>query len=45
MNLTSLEKISIKNSKNINEDMIQKYIADHPQVLGLGDLTTVRREK
>lgn len=45
MALVSMEKVSIKNTPKINEDMIQKYISDNPSVLGLGDLTTLRREK
>ena len=45
MALVSMEKVSIKNTQKINEDMIQKYISDNPSVLGLGDLTTLRREK
>ncbi len=45
MALVSMEKINIKNNPNINEDMIQKYISENPSVLGLGDLTTLRREK
>lgn len=45
MTFVSMEKISIKNTPKINEDMIQKYISDNPSVLGLGELTTLRREK
>ncbi len=45
MAFVSMEKISIKNAPKINEDMIQKYISDNPSVLGLGELTTLRREK
>ena len=45
MALISMEKINIKNNPFINEDMIQKYISDNPSVLGLGELTTLRREK
>lgn len=39
------KKISLKSSSVINEDMIQKYIFDNPTVLGLGELTPIRREK
>ncbi len=45
MALVTMEKVSIKNAPKINEDMIQKYISDNPSVLGLGDLTTISREK
>ena len=44
-NLISLEKISLKNHPDIKEDVIQKYIFEHPEVLGLGDLTPIQREK
>ena len=45
MKFTSMERISLKNSPEINEDMIQKYIFENPAVIGLGDLTALRREK
>lgn len=44
-NLVSLEKISLKNHPEIKEDTIQSYIFEHPEVLGLGELTGIRREK
>lgn len=44
-NLTTLEKISLKNHPEIKEDTIQNYIFNHPEVLGLGDLTAIKREK
>lgn len=44
-NIISLEKISLKNHPEIKEDHIQKYIFDHPEVLGLGELIPIRREK
>jgi len=44
-NLTKLEKVSLKNNPEINEDMIQKFIFDDPTVLGLGELTSIQREK
>ena len=40
-----MERISLKNSKDIKEKMIQDYICDNPACLGLGDLTVVTREK
>ena len=43
--LVSLEKISLKNHPEIKEDMIQQFIFDNPEVLGLGDLTPITREK
>ena len=43
--LISTEKISLKNHPEIKEDTIQGYIFDNPSVLGLGDLTAIRREK
>ena len=45
MELKTLERISIKNNPQINEDRIQKFIFDNPEVLGLGDLTAIQREK
>ncbi len=45
MNLTTLEKVSLKNNPNVTEDMIQSFIFDNPGILGLGELTPVRREK
>ena len=43
--LVSAEKIYLKNNPEIKEDHIQQFIFDYPQVLGLGDLTPIRREK
>lgn len=44
-NLTKMEKISLKNNPEIKEDMIQKFIFDDPTVLGLGELTSMQRER
>lgn len=44
-NLVNLQKISLKNHPEIKEDLIQQYIFDHPEVLGLGELIPIRREK
>ncbi len=44
-NIIALEKISLKNHPEIKEDTIQEYIFEHPEVLGLGDLSAVKREK
>ncbi len=44
-NLISLQKLSLKNHSEINEDMIQKYIFDNPEVLGLGELVPIQRER
>ena len=40
-----MDKISLKNNPQINEDMIQTFIFDNPTVLGLGDLTPFQRER
>ena len=45
MNLFCAEKISLKNHPEIKEDNIQSFIFENPKVLGLGDLTPIRREK
>ena len=44
-NLTKMERIPLKNNPEIKEDMIQKFIFDDPTVLGLGELTSIQREK
>ena len=43
--LVSMERVSLKNSKDINEKMIQDYIFENPGCLGLGDLTALTKEK
>ena len=42
-NLVNLKKISLKNHPEIKEDLIQKFIFEHPEVLGLGELTPIQR--
>ena len=43
--LVSAERINLKNHPEIKEDAIQQFIFENPQVLGLGDLSPIRREK
>ena len=43
--LVSMPKLSIKDIPDINETAIQEFIFDKPEVLGLGDLTAIQREK
>lgn len=43
--LVSMERVSLKNSKDINEKMIQEYIFENPACLGLGELTALTKEK
>lgn len=43
--LISLEKISLKNHPNIKEDNIQQKIFASPNILGLGDLLPIQRER
>ena len=43
--LTSTERISLKNHPEIKETTIQQFIFDNPAILGLGDLSPIRREK
>ncbi len=43
--LISLERIKLEGCPQINEKMIQSFIFDNPSVLGLGDLSTIQREK
>ena len=45
MNLFCAEKKKKKNHPEIKEDNIQSFIFENPKVLGLGDLTPIRREK
>lgn len=45
VDLMNLEKISIKNHPEINEKMIQNYLKEHPEVLGLGRLEFRKEEK
>lgn len=47
-NLTSKENINLKNDKNITEKMIQDYIVNHPNELGIDESNTLEligREK
>lgn len=44
-NMKHLIPISLKKSPDYNEAWLQKYIADHPESLGLGDLNTRAKEK
>lgn len=44
-NLIKMEKLSLKNNPNITEDLIQSFIFEDASVLGLGDLTPIKREK
>lgn len=43
--MIKLEKISLKDHPEIKEDLIQSFIFSNPNVLGLGDLTPLTREK
>ena len=43
--IVNMNRLSLKNNPDINEAAIQKFIFDNPTVLGLGDLTALRREK
>ena len=43
--LVSAERINLKNHPEVKEDAIQQFIFENPQVLGLGDLSPIRREK
>ena len=45
MNLTNMERISLKNHPEIKEDLIQKFIFENPKVLGLGEVSPIQREK
>lgn len=45
MALVTMEKISLKNSQNVKEDLIQDFIYNNSSVLGLGELSPIQREK
>ncbi len=45
MAIVKMEKISLKNNPQIKEDLIQSFIFDDPNVLGLGDLSPIQRER
>lgn len=45
MKLTSAKPISLKNAPEMKESVIQEFIFNDPSVLGLGDLSPIRREK
>ena len=41
----TLNRVSLKALPDYSEDMVQEYIYAHPEVLGLGELEGIRREK
>ena len=43
--IVDLETISLKGSSEMDEKYIQEYIANNPNVLGLGDLTLKDKER
>lgn len=43
--LVKMEKVPLKGNPQIKEDLIQNFIFNDPSVLGLGDLTSIQREK
>ena len=43
--LVNMERISLKNNPDINEAAIQAFIFDNPEILGLGNLSALQREK
>ncbi len=45
MKITSAKQISLKSHPYINEAAIQEFIFNNPSVLGLGELSPIRREK
>ena len=44
-NIIKLDKIPLKNNSQITEDLIQNFIFEDASVLGLGELTPIKREK
>lgn len=45
MKLISAKTISLKSHPEVNEAAIQEFIFNNPSILGLGDLSPIRREK
>ncbi|WCO03490.1 hypothetical protein [Psychroserpens ponticola] len=45
LEFTFAEKLSLKNSPDFNEDWLQNKIAENPQILGLGELDLIERER
>jgi len=45
MKLVSAHSVSLKNHPDVNEAVIQVFIFNNPSVLGLGDVSPIRREK
>ena len=45
MAIVKMEKVALKNNPKIKEDLIQSFIFDDPNVLGLGDLSPIQRER
>ena len=46
MKITTMEKVSLKNHPEINESVIQAFIFENPNILGLpGDVSAIQREK
>lgn len=45
MELSNLKHVSLKSHPEINEKIVQDYIAEHPECLRLGDLELVDRER
>lgn len=43
--IVKIDRISLKNHPEIKEDLIQKYIFENPNALGLGELSSIVREK
>ena len=43
--IVGMERISLKDNPEINEAAIQEYISEHPDSLGLGNLTVRERER
>ena len=43
--LVNMQRVSLKNNPDINEAATQSFIFESPEVLGLGNLTAIQREK
>lgn len=45
MELVGMERVDLKKCPEVNEALIQKFLYEHPEILKLGDIDSIRKEK
>lgn len=45
MELVGMERVDLKKYPEVNEALIQKFLYEHPEILKLGDIDSIRKEK